>query len=185
MKLKTVIVLGILFGVGWVSLHADDRLSLAGKWRFALDPTDTGINSGWAERTLTDTIALPNSTSTAGKGQPWPLEPKLDETSLDHLHQRFSYVGAAWYQRDFNLPKDWQGKDVLLSLERVLWDSTVWLNGQRVGETDSLCTPHRYDLTPDLQPGRNLLAIRVDNRKKYEIGIGTAYTDETQTIWIA
>ncbi|HEY9510109.1 MAG TPA: discoidin domain-containing protein, partial [Verrucomicrobiae bacterium] len=48
---------------------------------------------------------------------------------------------------------------------------------------DSLSVPHRYDITRALHVGENEIVIRVDNRKKIEIGGGHAYTTETQTIW--
>lgn len=173
----------ILFCFAAASLRAADTLSLAGEWRFELDAADAGASANWQNRALADTITLPNSTTTAGKGEPLKLEPKLDKPTLQHLHQRFACIGPAWYQRNFDLPATWAGKDVQLTLERVLWDSTVWLNGQRVGGADSLCTPHRFDLTPFLKSGQNVLTLRVDNRKKLDIGIGHAYTEETQTIW--
>ena len=44
-------------------------------------------------------------------------------------------------------------------------------------------TPHRYDLTRLARAGDNTLTVRVDNRQKLDIGIGHAYTEETQTIW--
>jgi hypothetical protein len=180
---KFILVPAILSWFAATSLLAADTLSLAGQWRFELDAADAGINAHWQNRTLADTITLPNSTTTAGKGEALKLEPKLDKPTLQHLHQRFAFVGPAWYQRSFDLPAAWRGKDVQLTLERVLWDSTVWLNGQRVGGEDSLCAPHRFDLTPFLQAGQNVLTVRVDNRKKLDIGIGHAYTEETQTIW--
>jgi hypothetical protein len=111
------------------------------------------------------------------------LEPKLDKTTLQHLHQRFSYTGPAWYQREIEVPADWQGQDVELTLERVIWETRVWVNGKPAGMQDSLTTPHRYEIGGDLHPGKNRITIRVDNRKKLDIGIGHAYTEETQTIW--
>jgi hypothetical protein len=163
--------------------RAESTLSLAGDWRFQLDPQNAGLAGAWQTRELADTILLPNTISTAAKGIPLNHEAKLDKETLKHLHQRYAYVGPAWYQRNFELPADWKDKDVQLFLERVLWETKVWLNGQLVGEFDSLSVPHRYDLTPKLKPGKNQLTIRVDNRKKYDIGIGHAYTEETQTIW--
>jgi hypothetical protein len=183
MRNKFIFIPAILFCLAAAPLCAADTVSLAGQWRFELDAADAGLNAHWQNRALADTIMLPNSTTTAGKGEPLRLQPKLDKPTLQYLHQRFAYIGPAWYQRDFKLPETWAGNDVQLTLERVLWDSTVWLNGRRVGGADSLCTPHRFDLTPFLNPGKNVLTLRVDNRKKLDIGIGHAYTEETQTIW--
>jgi hypothetical protein len=73
------------------------------------------------------------------------------------------YLGAAWYQRDLEIPTNWQGKRVVLFLERPHWKTTAWLDDKEIGSDISLCTPHEYDfgLVP---PGRHRLTIRVDNR---------------------
>lgn len=158
-------------------------LSLAGQWQFQLDPKDEGVTNQWWTGSLNDQISLPGTTAIAHKGNPLKLEPKLDKTTLQHLHQKYSYIGPAWYQREIELPADWQGQDVRLTLERVIWETRVWINGKPAGMQDSLATPHRYEIGGDLHPGKNSITIRVDNRKKLDIGIGHAYTEETQTIW--
>ena len=158
-------------------------LHLKGEWQFQLDPKDEGITNRWWSGPLNDTIRLPGTTAIARKGNPLNMEPKLDKTTLQHLHQKFSYIGAARYQREIQIPTDWQGEDVRLNLERVIWETRVWVNGKPVGMQDSLSTPHRYEIGEALQPGENQITIRVDNRKKLDIGIGHAYTEETQTIW--
>ena len=80
------------------------------------------------------------------------------------------YVGAAWYQRDVEIPADWQGKRVVLSLERPHWETRVWLDGRTVGSNDSLSTPHVYDLGTGSRPGKHRLTIRVDNRMVVDVG---------------
>src|SRR5262249_39764821 len=74
------------------------------------------------------------------------------------------YLGAAWYQRDVEIPKDWQDRRVVLFLERPRWESRVWLDDQFIGTNISLCTPHEYELGMSLKPGKHRLTVRVDNR---------------------
>ena len=52
---------------------------------------------------------------------------------------------------------------MVLTLERPHWETTVWLDGQKIGSDKSLVAPHVYDLGT-LSPGRHRLTIRVDNR---------------------
>ena len=158
-------------------------LDLSGKWGFQLDPQDAGIKESWMARPLSGSIKLPGTTTSAGLGTALALQPTLTKESFQHLHQRFKYTGPAWYVKTIVVPKDWQGRQVQLFLERVIWETRVWCNGQEAGMQDSLTTPHVHDLTAFLKPGENTIAIRVDNRCKLDIGIGHAYTDETQTIW--
>ncbi|HXC35423.1 MAG TPA: glycoside hydrolase family 2 TIM barrel-domain containing protein, partial [Candidatus Acidoferrales bacterium] len=106
-----------------------------------------------------------------------------ENLSLMHLQQRFSYIGPAWYRRDVDIPKSWNDKDVELELERVIWKSEVWVNGQYIGARNSLATPHRYEIGTVLRPGRNQITICVDNHRQLAIGDPHAYTEQSQTVW--
>ena len=94
------------------------------------------------------------------------------------------YVGAAWYQRDVDIPAAWQGKRVVLSLERPHWETRVWLDGREIGTNTSLSTPHCYDLGTGLAPGKHTLTLRVDNRVIVNVGAWAhSVTDHTQGNW--
>jgi hypothetical protein len=201
--LKTAIALLFSF---CLSLAAAETIGLSGRWDFQLDPHDQGLASNFVAQPFADSIRLPGTISEGGKGQPLVLPavlPNLPAESLDlkhgltfgrdksalensplaHLYQRYSYVGPAWYRRTVEIPKNWTNEDVQLVLERVIWESRVWVNGQAMGARDSLTTPHGYEIGAALKPGRNEIVIRVDNRRQLEIGNPHAYTDESQTIW--
>lgn len=93
------------------------------------------------------------------------------------------YVGAAWYQRDIEIPRRWTGQCVLLTLERPHWETRVWVDGEPVGANLSLSTPHEYDLGA-LKPGRHTLTIRVDNRLVIDVGCNShSVSDHTQGNW--
>ncbi|MFO1531471.1 MAG: beta-galactosidase, partial [Kiritimatiellia bacterium] len=115
-------------------------INLAGPWRFALDPADAGVAAGGPTNALPDTIILPTTTDLAGFGGP---EPDPDPGFLSRVHK---YVGAAWYQREVIIPDPWSGLETELLLERVLWQSRVWIDGREVGAQDSLGTPHIHAL---------------------------------------
>ena len=160
-------------------------LNLSGEWDFALDPEDRWLEAGPESWSFDDTIPLPGTTAEAGKGDPLEIELNLEHPAMRHLHQKFSYIGPAWYRRTVEIPSEWDGKSVELLLERVIWETRVWVNGERVENAeDSLSVPHRYELGNLLRPGEtNTLTVRVDNREKLPIGIGHAYTQQTQSIW--
>lgn len=161
-------------------------LSLAGEWSFTLDPSDAGLSAGPATWSFPDTMQLPGTTAVQGKGPRFDMDLKLDKETMNRLRERHPYVGPAWYQREIQIPADWKGKDIRLTLERVLWESRVWIDKQPVGEPqNSLSVPHRYDLTKHVRPGEtHTITLRIDNRRILDIGeIGHAYTAGTQTIW--
>ncbi|HTR40122.1 MAG TPA: discoidin domain-containing protein [Pseudomonadales bacterium] len=164
---------------------ADTTIPLAGEWRFALDRNDAGTNESWFAKDLPDKIQLPGVLEAQGYGDeisistPWVLSlydhfwylradyaaytnagsVKVPFISQPPRH----YLGAAWYQRDIEIPEGGKDERVVLFLERPHWKTTVWLDDKEIGSDISLCTPHEYDLGL-VPPGKHRLTIRVDNR---------------------
>jgi len=183
MKTLPTTMLSGLFSLVAFSSMASETLDLSGEWKLALDPNDSGLAAGPATWNFPDTIQLPGTLTLAGKGNPLTRQPTLDKQTLQELHQRHSYIGPAWYQREVEIPAGWADKDIILELERVIWQSRLWINGSEAGVGDSLSTPHRFVLSNKINPGSNTLTLRIDNREQLPIGIGHAYTNATQTIW--
>ena len=182
---KIIFLLALAAGLAARPLPAAETLPLAGEWRFALDRHDTGIGQLWFAKKLPDKIQLPGSLESQGYGDPispttpWVLSlydhfwylradyaayTNAGSVKVPFLCQPARhYLGAAWYQRDFEIPTNWAGQRVVLWLERPHWKSTVWLDDQEIGSDLSLCAPHEFDfgLVP---PGPHRLTVRVDNR---------------------
>ena len=130
MKLKCLFSLAALVLSGFAAkpIHAAEILPLAGEWRFALDRSDVGTNEQWFAKNLPDKIKLPGILQAQGYGDdistntPWVLTLgdawwKIQPASLrDHFSQPGHvevpflsqppkhYLGAAWYQRDIEIP---------------------------------------------------------------------------------
>ena len=185
---------------------AADRVSLAGQWRFQLDREDAGVKERWFERSLDQRIKLPGALQNQGFGDDITVDTKwTGEVGVDtwlkgpqyakyrqpgnikvpfFLQPEKHYVGAAWYQRDVEIPAAWQGKRMELALERPHWETRVWVDNRQVGTNTSLSTPHLYDLGTALKPGRHTLTIRVDNRLIVNVGAWAhSVTDHTQGNW--
>jgi hypothetical protein len=168
-------------------LLAANKIDLSGVWSFKIDSTDVGISQKWFAGRLNDHINLPGTTDDAGIGIPNILIPELKRPQVSHLTRKNSYVGIAWYSKEINVPAEWKNKQITLKLERVIWQTRVWVDGNAVeGKQESLVTPHYVDLTKELTPGKHTISIRVDNRKKYDISVNDmahSYTNETQIMW--
>ncbi|MBP7052856.1 MAG: glycoside hydrolase [Phycisphaerae bacterium] len=188
------------------SSRAADRVSLAGPWRFALDRQDEGVAQQWFTRDLTDRIELPGALQQQGYGDPigtdTPWVAKLIDVQW-HTKEKYRpytepgkvlvpfflqperhYVGPAWYQRDFSIADKWQGRRIVLTLERAHWETQVWVDDRPAGGNRSLGAPHVYDLGTHLTPGQHRLTIRVDNRMIVDVGADAhSISDETQTCW--
>lgn len=155
-------------------------ISIDGIWHFKLDPLGVGIQERGVKprQPLPNLILLPGSTDQAGYGH------RNNSITSLRLTRLFPYKGAAWYQKKIFIPADWENKEIHLFLERVHWQSQVWINGKKAGKRESLAAPHIYDITSLAKTGENnIIRIRVDNDKIYDIGSPHAISEETQTNW--
>jgi hypothetical protein len=180
-------------------------MDLSGDWEFELDPDDRGDPEAWHSRQLRDRLHLPGSLQAQGFGEDvsvdtewtgsiiddsWFREPRYEPyRQPGNLKVPFwlqpvkHYQGAAWYARTIEIPPDWQGQRITLTLERPHWETRVWLDEREIGRRDSLSTPHAYDLG-GVTPGTHRLSIRVDNRMLVNVGPNAhSVSDHTQTNW--
>ena len=155
-------------------------ISLDGIWSFKADPLGMGLQSNGLQMfpSLTETITLPGSTDEAGKGI------RTQGLSSIRLTRMFEYKGPAWYEKKVFIPEDWAGKEISLFLERVHWETKLWVDGAYVGREESLSVPHIYTLGKFLKPGEvNTIRLRVNNDLIYNIEYSHAISAETQTNW--
>nr|WP_315241722.1 sugar-binding domain-containing protein [uncultured Flavobacterium sp.] len=198
------LLLTVLFTL---SSFKNDEINLEGNWHFEIDRNDEGITQKWYNKNLSDVIKLPGSMAEFLKGDDITLKTKWTGSIYDssfyfiprlekyrqpgNIHIPFwltpakHYVGAAWYQKEVNVPANWKGKRILLHLERAHIETRVWINDKEVGLQNSLVAPHVYDLSAFLLPGKQRISIRIDNRiTKINMGPDShSVTDHTQGNW--
>ncbi len=81
-----------------------------------------------------------------------------------------TYEFVSLYRQRFKLPPEAHGQRVFVDFEGVMTASTVWINGQRLGEYKGGYTPFSFELTPHLNfEGENLLALDVDSSERPDI----------------
>ena len=87
-----------------------------------------------------------------------------------HSFDEKSYEFVSSYRRRFKLPPEARGKRVFVDFEGAMTASTVWINGQRLGEYKGGYTPFSFELTPHLDfDGENLLAVDLDSSERPDI----------------
>ena len=73
-----------------------------------------------------------------------------------------------WYRKHFVLPKDTKGKKVFIEFEGARQGIDVYVNGQTVGYHENGVMAFGFDLTPYVKPGKNVIAVRIDNDWDYK-----------------
>jgi hypothetical protein len=122
------------------------------------------------------------------------LVPFPVESALSGVMKRMDRV---WYRRTFTVPESWAGRRLLLHFGAVNWDSTVWLNGKKLGSHQGGYDGFSFDVTDALKPGgEQELILSVWNPadahfqprgKQVNKPEGIYYTPSTgiwQTVWL-
>ena len=63
------------------------------------------------------------------------------------------------YRHEFDIPREWDGRRIILHFESGLAAMHVWLNGEKVGYSEGTKTAVEFDITPYVKQDGNLLAI--------------------------
>ena len=140
---------------------------------FAQNPTASSrrvypLNHNW----LFSEKNLPNST------QPRFNDLALKRVTIPHTNKMLPWHGfddkeyefVSVYRRHFRPPAELQGRRVFIDFGGVMTASTVWINGQRLGEYRGGYTPFSFELTPHLNwKGDNVLAVEVDSTERKDI----------------
>jgi beta-galactosidase len=80
------------------------------------------------------------------------------------------YEFISTYRRHFKYPAGAEGKRVFVDFEGVMTASTVWINGQPLGEYKGGFTPFSFELTPHLRRDKdNVLTVQVDSTERDDI----------------
>ncbi|MEO6732988.1 MAG: glycoside hydrolase family 2 TIM barrel-domain containing protein [Ferruginibacter sp.] len=65
------------------------------------------------------------------------------------------------YRKQFTIPANWTGKQVLIHFGSITGCAFVYVNGRKVGMTKNSKSPAEFDITPYLVKGKNVLAVQV------------------------
>lgn len=123
------------------------------------------------------------------------LVPFAIESSLSGVGKTVKADQSLWYERKFQIPEDWKGKNVLLNFGAVDWKAEVFVNGNKIGEHTGGYTPFSFNITKNLKDGENSLAVRVwdstgnglPRGKQLDKPRGIFYTSVSgiwQTVWL-
>jgi beta-galactosidase len=76
-------------------------------------------------------------------------------------------AGIGWYRKTFEVPADWKGKHVEIAFDGVFMNSTVWVNGRKLGTRPYGWISFSYDISKEVAESSTVtFAVRVDNSKQ-------------------
>ena len=137
---------------------------LNGIWEFRMDPSQTGVNEGWANG--------------FEGGRPIAVPASWNEQFEDAQ----DFFGDGWYQTSFCLPWSWEQQRVLVRFGSANYLAEAWLNGSKLGEHEGPGLPFEFDATSFIKRGENKLVVRVDaTLSEYRVPPGkvTYHPDDT------
>ena len=156
-------------------MERNDWKNLNGLWKYAITPKGTPAPAAY---------------------QGDILVPFAVESSLSGVGKMINEKEELWYQRTFDIPSAWRGKQILLHFGTVDWKAEVWVNDVKVGEHTGGFTPFYFDITSVLNKGNNDLVVKVwdpsdrgeqPRGKQIANPHGIWYTPVTgiwQTVWL-
>ena len=120
--------------------------------------------SGW------DEIPVPSNWQLLGYGTPYYRNlgytfkrdfPKVMSTPPKNFtaYEERNPVGS--YRRDFDVPADWNGRQVFIAFDGVDAGFFLWVNGHKVGYSENSRNVAEFDITKYINPGRNMVAVEV------------------------
>lgn len=190
---------------GWFVVTAGN-IDLSGKWAIKLDRDQSDMSEVMPHQTCPDSILLPGALHSQGFGDDvtaqtkwysgnlstlWYYHPMYEKYRqpgnikiFDFLQPRKHYIGKAWYKRTIEVPAEINDKECFLYIERVHWQSTLYINGHLVGSNQGLGTAHEYNISPYVKPGENKIALCIDNSQIVDIGrIPHSISEQTMAAW--
>jgi beta-glucuronidase len=139
-------------------LQRDQWLNLNGYWDFTFDSSLT-VPAHYAKK-----ILVPF---------PWgsPLSEVKDEADV------------AWYHKAITIPATWTGKRIFLNIGASDWETSIYLDGVKIGSHQGGYTPFDAELA-GVKPGStHQLAIRVDDKRRMFTLYGKQGYGNARGIW--
>ena len=160
-----------------------DWVNLNGQWTFEMDFGSSGEQRGWI------------NTKGLSKKITVPFCPESELSGIGYT----DFIPCVWYQRNINIPAEWNGKKILLHFGAADYETKVYVDGKMVGEHKGAGSSFNFDITSYVKAGQQAnLVVRVyDNlRGGMQPGgkqctalysAGCSYTRVTgiwQTVWM-
>ena len=124
------------------------RISMDGMWKFHLDERSVGENEGWI-----DGIPGEEMIPVPASFQDFYTEKDIRE-----------YTGDFWYETDFFVPGEWEGREILLRFGAATHRASVYVNGILITEHEGGFLPFSAKVTTVVRyDSYNKVVVKVNN----------------------
>jgi beta-galactosidase len=148
-----------------IKIGADRRIRLTEDWRFFKGEAAGAEQSAFSDAAWR-ALDLPHD---------WAIEGPFDRKINPH-DGGLPFFGVAWYRKHFTVPASAKGKYFSVQFDGAMSNSTVWINGQKVGGRPYGYESFALDLTPYVKFGEeNVLVVRLapeDQSSRWYPGAG-------------
>ncbi len=158
-RISRILLIAVFFALlasrrAWADDPAGKAIPFESDWRFHLGDVVGAEAADFADGDWRS-VDVPHD---------WSIEGAIDVQNPSGQGQAFLPMGVGWYRKEFGTPAVLGRHHLFIEFDGVMQDSTVWINGQKLGERPNGYVTFQYDLTPRLKTdGKNHIAVRVDN----------------------
>lgn len=146
-----------LYGSGLINHSSDSdsriHLSMDLNWKFTLGDYENAYREEFDDSNWR-LLDLPHD---------WSIEGEYDENAAVGGNGAYLPTGIGWYRKTFSVSADLLEKYVSIQFDGIYENSTVWINGEKLGHRPFGYISFNYDLSSHLKEGANVIAVRVDN----------------------
>lgn len=132
-------------------------LTLNGRWKFKLDPKNSGE-------------MYPEDIVMAYRRECRYMNPDYDDKDWDDIEvpacwqaQSYDYNGIVWYRKRFTLEKKEKNKVYRLKFKGIDYFADTWINGFYLGSHEGFFNTFEYDVTQWIKEDENIVAVKVDS----------------------
>lgn len=116
------------------------------EWLHQFDARDAGMKEG-----------TPQWISALQTGKEW----KQMELPAYWESRGLNFDGIVWFQKEVEIPAEWAGKEVVLSLGMVDDDDVTYYNGKEIGRSSGCSTPRHYKIpAASVKAGKGIITVR-------------------------
>jgi len=143
----------LLTTLGLLTVQARERINFDRDWRFILADSVQMAQPGYDDAHWRQ-LDVPHD---------WAIEGDFSAGNPSGAGGGALPGGVGWYRKRLTLDKAPQDEVVCIEFDGVYMNSTVYVNGQKVGYRPYGYSSFEYDITSFLHQGDNVVAVRVDN----------------------